>query len=227
MKKINSILVVLVVISVIILGILFFQDKTKKLEDRSYKEIEKIIVGVDSANINIYKSLDNNVRVVIYGTKKDNTEIIEGSKELTVHYTSKDTVCFLKCNKSVDIYVPDKFPELRITTTTGDIYSSDVTVNNMNAFSQDGNITIDKVQNVDVDTTYGDVSIKEINANDDSYIKTNTGDINISKIINLNLNIITEFGHKVVPVIRNEQDYTLKIETNVGIINIDSHEDKS
>ena len=92
MKKINSILVVLVVISVIILGILFFQDKTKKLEDRSYKEIEKIIVGVDSTNINIYKSLDNNVRVVIYGTKKDNTEIIEGSKELTVHYTSKDTV---------------------------------------------------------------------------------------------------------------------------------------
>ena len=64
-SKIKTILIVLVVISIAILGIFFVQDRTKKLEDRKYKEIESLNIYADSANINIYRSTDEQVRVVI------------------------------------------------------------------------------------------------------------------------------------------------------------------
>ena len=53
---IKRILVAIAIISGIILGVLFLQDRTKKIEDRNYKEINKVIIDADTSDINIYKS---------------------------------------------------------------------------------------------------------------------------------------------------------------------------
>ena len=50
---IKRILVAIAIISGIILGVLFLQDRTKKIEDRNYKEINKVIIDADTSDINI------------------------------------------------------------------------------------------------------------------------------------------------------------------------------
>ena len=227
MVNIRNGLTILVVVSLVILIVLFFQDGSKKLEDRIYKDIDKIIINSETANINIYNIEGNNIRVVVHGTKKDSVKLIEGTKSLNIEYDSGSSMCLYKCEKRIDIYVPDNFPIFDIKTKLGNINSNYLSINNIIVNSDAGNISLYKVNNANIVTNLGNIFIKEINANSDSYIKSNIGNIKISKIINLKLDIKTETGSKVVPVIKNNQDYTLKIETNIGNIDIDSHEDKS
>ena len=84
LKIIKTTLIVIAILSALILAILFLQDRTKKLEDRKYKEISKIIIESNSSNINFYKSDDEQVRVVVYGSQKDKVQIVEGTKYLNI-----------------------------------------------------------------------------------------------------------------------------------------------
>ena len=102
---IKRILVAIAIISGIILGVLFLQDRTKKIEDRNYKEINKVIIDADTSDINIYKSKDESVRVVAYGTAKDEVQIIEGSKYLTITKKTSKKTCFLNCKNEIGIYI--------------------------------------------------------------------------------------------------------------------------
>lgn len=227
MKDIKKILMILVIISMVILGILFFQDGSKKLEDRSYKEIDKIILNVDLSDITFHKSKDEIVRVVVVGSSKDKVELIEGTKSLTINQKSKKSVCIFRCNKEIEIYLPDNFKEVVINSDVGDIDSDNQTINNLSIKANVGDVSLYKTNVVDITSNVGDIFIKEINATGNSTIKTDVGDIEIDKIINLNLDINTDLGDKTIPVIKNSQEYTLKIETNVGDIDIDKYEDKS
>ena len=226
-SKIKTILIVLVVISIAILGIFFVQDRTKKLEDRKYKEIESLNIYADSANINIYRSTDEQVRVVIYGTKNDTVEIIEGTRYLNISKTTGKNRCFLNCKNELDIYVPEGFQNIIIKSDIGNITTENVSINNLSITTDVGNVTIDKVNVINVNSNVGNVVIKEINGTNNSSIKTDVGNVNIDKIINLKLAAKSETGSVVIPVIKEELQFTLNIETNIGNIDINSHEVKS
>jgi len=227
MKDIKNVLIVLVAISMVILIILFFQDNTKKLEDRSYKEIDRLIINSENSDISFYKSEDEKVRVIIKGSKKDKIELIEGTKSLTINQEPKNSICFFNCRKEIKIYIPDNFPEVAIKTNKGNVNSDKQTINNILINTKVGNVSLYKTNTVNITSNVGDIFVKEINATNNSTISTDVGNIKISKIINLNLDIKTDLGSKVIPVIKDDQEYTLKIETNVGNIDIDSHENKS
>lgn len=226
-SKIKTILIVLVVISIAILGIFFVQDRTKKLEDRKYKEIESLNIYADSANINIYRSTDEQVRVVIYGTKNDTVEIIEGTRYLNISKTTGKNRCFLNCKNELDIYVPEGFQNIIIKSDIGNITTENVSINNLSITTDVGNVTIDKVNVINVNSNVGNVVIKEINGTNNSSIKTDVGNVNVDKIINLKLAAKSETGSVVIPVIKEELQFTLNIETNIGNIDINSHEVKS
>ena len=105
LRIIKITLIILAILSGTILAILFLQDRTKKLEEREYKEINSIVVATDNANINFHKSKDEKVKVVVYGSSKDFVEIIEGSKSLTISKMTGNTNCFLNCKNEVNIYI--------------------------------------------------------------------------------------------------------------------------
>ena len=226
-SKIKTILIVLVVISIAILGIFFVQDRTKKLEDRKYKEIESLNIYADSANINIYRSNDEQVRVVVYGTKNDTVEIIEGTRYLNISKTTGKNRCFLNCKNELDIYVPNEFKNIIIKSDVGNVTTENVSINNLSITTDVGNVTIDKVNVINVNSNVGNVVIKEINGTNNSSIKTEVGNVNVDKIINLKLAAKSETGSVVIPVIKEELQFTLNIETNIGNIDINSHEVKS
>ena len=220
-------LVAIAIISGIILGVLFLQDRTKKIEDRNYKEINKVIIDADTSDINIYKSKDESVRVVAYGTAKDEVQIIEGSKYLTITKKTSKKTCFLNCKNEIDVYVPEDFDRVEIKVEEGNINVDKVTVKNIVANTELGNISIYKTENVDLTSTTGNIYINIIKATNNSSIKTEVGNINITNTSNLKLEAKSETGSVVIPVIKEEQDFTLKIESKVGNIDIIHHENKS
>ena len=224
---IKRILVAIAIISGIILGVLFLQDRTKKIEDRNYKEINKVIIDADTSDINIYKSKDESVRVVAYGTAKDEVQIIEGSKYLTITKKTSKKICFLNCKNEIDVYVPEDFEKLEIKVEEGNINVDKVTVKNIVANTELGNISIYKTENVDLTSNTGNIYINIIKATNNSSIKTEVGNINITNTSNLKLEAKSETGSVVIPVIKEEQDFTLKIESKVGNIDIIHHENKS
>lgn len=224
---IKRILVAIAIISGIILGVLFLQDRTKKIEDRNYKEINKVIIDADTSDINIYKSKDESVRVVAYGTAKDEVQIIEGSKYLTITKKTSKKTCFLNCKNEIDVYVPEDFDRLEIKVEEGNINVDKVTVKNIVANTELGNISIYKTENVDLTSNTGNIYINIIKATNNSSIKTEVGNINITNTSNLKLEAKSETGSVVIPVIKEDQDFTLKIESKVGNIDIIHHENKS
>ena len=226
-KKIKITLVVIAILSGLILAILFLQDRTKKLEDRSYKEINKIIIDSDTADINFYKSGDEKVRVVVYGTSKDKVQIVEGTKYLTISKETKKKTCILNCKNEIDIYIPDDFEKIELKTSVGNIYAEKVTIKDITINSDIGNVSLDNVNVFNINTNVGNVTINTINAKNNSSIKTDVGNVTIDKLVNLKLDAKSEKGSVVIPYIKEEQEFTLKIESNVGNIDINQYEIKS
>lgn len=226
-KKIKIIIIVLVAISFSILSILFLQDRTRKLENRKYKDINKILITVDSSNINFYNSNDETVRVVIYGTKKDEVKIIEGTKNITIYKNTGNNMCFINCKNIIDIYVPSDFSTIDIKSDEGNINTNDLYINNIIIDTQDGNINIDKTNMVNISSNTGNININELNAKANSSIKTDTGNVYINKSINSYIDVKSSTGFITIPVFKEKQNFTLKIETNEGSIDIDRHENKS
>lgn len=226
-KIIKISLIVLVVISGLILGILFLQDRTRKLEDRKYKEINKINVSSDTSNINFYKSEDEQIRVVVYGSNKDKVEIIEGTKSLIINKETGSKTCLLNCKNEINIYVPEDFENIEINSETGNINVEKVTIKNIKIDSDLGNINIFKTENVNITSNTGNVNINILKATNNSNIKTDVGNVYITNISNLKLETKSETGSVIKPVIKEEQEFTLKIETNVGNIDINHYDNKS
>ncbi len=227
LKIIKTTLIIVAILSGVILAVLFLQDRTKKLEDRNYDDINKIIIESDTSNVNIYKSKNKDVRVVVYGSSKDNVKLIEGTKYLTVSKESKKKNCILNCKNEINIYVPDNFEIINIKSETGNINTESVTIKNLSIESETGNINIDKVNLLNVNNKIGNININTIDAINNCSIKTETGNITIEKIINLKIDSKSETGSVVIPVIKEEQKFTLKLETKVGNIDIKHHENKS
>ena len=225
-NKIKIALVVIALISGAILAVLFLQDRTKKLEDRKYKEISSISLNTDLANVNFYKSEDENVRVVVFGSSKDTVEIIEGSMSLTISKKTGNTTCYLNCKNEVNIYIPEKEVKIDVKSEKGNI-TSDTYISNLVINSDIGNVNLSKVGVLDVVTNIGDVVVSEIGGNFNSNIKTDVGNVLVGTIINLYIDAKSEVGSVVIPVVRDTQEFTLKIETNKGNVEIEHHENKS
>ena len=228
-KKIKITIIVLVAISFSILTVLFLQDRTRKLEDRKYKNINKILITVDSSDINFYKSEDENVRVVVYGTKKDEVKMIEGNKNITIFKNTGNNICFLNCKNVIDIYIPipSEFDSVDIKTDEGNINTNDLFIKNIIVDTQDGNVKIDKTNMVNIISNTGNISINELTSNANSSIKTDTGNVYINTSRNSYISVKSVTGYITIPVFKEKQDFTLKIETNEGNIDIDHHENKS
>ena len=209
----------------VLVGIYVFQDRTKKLEDRRYKDIDKLIINSDVSDINFYKSEDENIRVVIYGLTTDNVELVEGSKELSIDKHGKKGYCLINCRNKIDIYLPSEYNSINITTEVGSINVEEIKVNSLTFNSDSGNVKLGSTNTVNITTNSGNVDIKEIIGTASSSIKTDSGNITIDKISNLKVESNVELGSNEVSTIDGE--FTLKLETNAESINIKEYENKS
>ena len=226
MKKIFKILLAILIVCIIIISLIFlFQDNTKLLEDRKYKDIEELIINSEVASVNFYKSDDLNTRVVIYGLTSDNVELIEGNKELSINKRGANGFCLINCDNKIDVYLPTDLKKLSITTDVGSINTQNIIADSINIKTDVGNISIGKTNVVNITTNVGSVSVKQIEGTSNSFIKTDVGSINIEKISNLKIESNVELGSS--DIINSDGEFILKLETNVGSVKVSNYENKS
>jgi len=226
MKKILKILcIIFIVLLLSFLCIYLLQDKSKLLEDRKYKDINKLVINSEVSDINFYKSEDEFTRVVIYGLSKDKVELVEGNKELSIDKHGSKSYCLINCDNKIDIYLPNDLDSLNITTDVGSVNTESVYVSSLTIKSDVGSINVGVSNIVNIITNVGSVSIKEISGTDNSLVKTDVGSITIDKISNLKVESNVDFGNN--DIVNNDGEFILKLETNVGSVKVKEYENKS
>ncbi len=201
----------IIILSTIIVGLIifmvwglgtnhkFFDVKQDKLYTKTYNldEITKIKTNVKSYDLEFKESINDLIKVEIYGNEKNKRNIKLGvnNNELYINETGS-IICFGFCfssNKAV-IYLPKKYTgEFDITTVSGDI-----------------DILVDALNNVNLKTTSGDVSTKTVK---DAKITTTSGDVRILKGSNIEISSVS--GN-----IKIEETKKVKAKTTSGDVDI-------
>ena len=218
-KKKFFILMGFILIGVIIL--LVFEDGTRIRLEKKYNSLEKITIDSDLANIEVKYIGSDDINIVVYGKKRDEIIVSEGNKSLKLSKKSSRSFCLLNCDDKIILYLPKYFKYLNIKTDLGNVDTREVNFEEIIIYSNVGKINIGNVNEVIINNEIGDTYIKEIDAKGNSTISTNTGNVTINNIKNLNVNAESVTG-KVNVSTRNDDsnEYVIDISSEIGDIKV-------
>lgn len=133
--------------------------------------INKIDLNVYSTDVEIKESKTNNLKIEYYSNKNEDKLIKNENNIISINEEESKTICIGICSnrKRVVIYVPSNYiGSYNIKSTSGDVNSS-----------------IDLIENeVDINTTSGDIKLKDITY---ANIFTTSGNVNINNVNKVNL----------------------------------------
>ena len=166
------IIVILALIGVIIWGIksgngFTFFEKPVIIYDNTFEKIASINVDVTSYDVELKESNNDTIKVEISGSKKnqDKFHVEEENGNLTINENGS-SVCIGFClDGAITIYLPNQDIIYHHKSSSGNIYSD-----------------ID-LGSVDINTTSGDITLKNIN---DGTISSTSGYINVANANKLN-----------------------------------------
>lgn len=128
--------------------------------------LSKIAINTDSADIEVMKSRENNISVLVYADDSNISDykVNVDNNILNINIESKKCIgfCFDSIKSKVVVYVPIDYS------------------NNINIYNNYGDVSVGNLEkaNITVDEDCGDVSIK---SGDIVIVKNSYGDININK----------------------------------------------
>ena len=166
------IIVILALIGVIIWGIksgngFTFFEKPVIIYDNTFEKIASINVDVTSYDVELKESNNDTIKVEISGSKKnqDKFHVEEENGNLTINENGS-SVCIGFClDGTITIYLPNQDITYHHKSSSGNIYSD-----------------ID-LRSVVINTTSGDITLKNIN---DGTISSISGNINVANANKLN-----------------------------------------
>ncbi|MBQ3475296.1 MAG: DUF4097 family beta strand repeat protein [Bacilli bacterium] len=107
----------------------------------------------------------------------------------------------------------------KVSLSTGDVNIE--SVNSIESSSSTGDVNINKVNSyMDIETSTGDIYIKEANINKNSNLKASTGDVEVKKLNNVYIDADTSTGDVNVKNNNRKSDVELKVRTSTGDIDI-------
>ena len=150
--------------------------------DEYYDNTFSIInVSASASEIYVKESLEEKVRVVIYGNK-DKIDVKVNNNELLISSTEKGCTwfCFNKTVARIEIYLPKNYKNtLDITNNYGDIEIGEFLNATIHINEDCGDVEIDGGNNIAVDNDYGDVTIGTAHI---ANIEESCGDIKINSV---------------------------------------------
>lgn len=182
-----SIMAIVVIIVLVFLlsgngGTIFnmYKNSSTLLLEKNYKEpIKDINIESITANVTIKEAQDNQIRVEIYGSEKQNASSTLENETLTISLKNKSFCfgfCFIK--DEVVLYLPKEIQaNLKIKTTSGDMYVESFLVN-VDLKSTSGDIKIGEVNKATLSTVSGDISLQK---GTDINVTTTSGEIQIQE----------------------------------------------
>ena len=210
-----------VFILIVVIILLVFEDGTRIRLETKYDSLDKITMDSDLANIEVKYIGSDDINILVYGKKNDEIIVNEGNKSLELTKKSSRSFCLLNCDDKIILYLPKYFKYLNIKTDLGNVDTTKVNFEKIIVDSKVGKINIGNVNEVIINNEIGDTYIKEIDAKGNSTISTNTGNITIKNIKNLNVNAESVTG-KVAVSTRNDDsnEYVIDISSEIGDIKV-------
>lgn len=188
------------------------------LFEEIYQELpNKIKVKVNSADILIKNSSDDNVHIKIYADKEKIKKYdVDTDNGLNISVQNKNCIgfCFNIIRSKVIIYLPSNYDkELILNNNYGDIEIDSFENLSVTANLDAGDIDIKKVNIASIDNNYGDISIDIVNK---ASIKESCGDVSVNKA--KNISVINNYGDINI---KNVTEH-INLENNCGDIDIEN-----
>ena len=213
------IIVILALIGVIIWGIksgngFTFFEKPVIIYDNTFEKIASINVDVTSYDVELKESNNDTIKVEISGSKKnqDKFHVEEENGNLTINENGS-SVCIGFClDGTITIYLPNQDITYHHKSSSGNIYS-DIDLRSVVINTTSGDITLKNINDGTVSSNSGNINIKNANKLN---VSATSGDISLDELKNLVAN--TQSGNIKVRSITSKMDIT----TTSGDINISS-----
>lgn len=213
------IIVILALIGVIIWGIksgngFTFFEKPVIIYDNTFEKIASINVDVTSYDVELKESNNDIIKVEISGSKKnqDKFHVEEENGNLTINENGS-SVCIGFClDGTITIYLPNQDITYHHKSSSGNIYS-DIDLRSVVINTTSGDITLKNINDGTVSSTSGNINIRNANKLN---VSATSGDISLDEPKNLVAN--TQSGNIEVRSITSKMDIT----TTSGDINISS-----
>jgi len=155
---------------------------TTKIYDQTYEEnFKNIEIDADVSDIYIKKSLDNKVRVIVYGEKKE-LKVQNTKEELKVRFQEKKCIgiCLNMKKSKVEVYIPESYQEkLTIKNNYGDIKIDHFSEASIEVEEDCGDVSIIAGKKIIVNNNYGDIKVGEAKF---AKLKESCGDITVRKV---------------------------------------------
>lgn len=204
--------------------------------DETYNiDFNEININTDSSEVYIKESLDNEIKVVIYGDK-EHTKVDTANNKLSIISTNKKCIgfCFNTKVSKVEVYLPNDYNKLVIINNKyGDIEVGKFLNANIKIKEDCGDVSVLGGSIVNINNDYGDIilgtakkaiineSAGDIEVKDVESIeaKNSYGDIEISKV-NEYINITSECGDVEIDNLNLEKNSYIK--NSLGDITINN-----
>ncbi len=259
MKTRELLIILIVLLILLIIGLVAFlvfylsgksrwtngkgQKSSQVIFDSNYQlaEVEKLEILSSAGDVEFKQSMDEQIKVTIYGQNPEDLTIDFVENQLKIDYTKKKRkITFFHFVKNdMVIYLPKEFAkQIDMKVNYGDIQAEDFESASFqieedcgdvhlgkvkNAFIQNhyGNIKIVEVKNkLEIESDCGDVKIGSVTLLEDSWIVNSLGDIKIGQTNEIYMDAKTDLGD--VKINRNERhsEICLKIENHCGDIKV-------
>ena len=213
------IIVILALIGVIIWGIksgngFTFFEKPVIIYDNTFEKIASINVDVTSYDVELKESNNDTIKVEISGSKKnqDKFHVEEENGNLTINENGS-SVCIGFClDGTITIYLPNQDITYHHKSSSGNIYS-DIDLRSVVINTTSGDITLKNINDGTISSTSGNINVANANKLN---VSATSGDISLDETKNIIAN--TKSGNIEVRSITSKMDIT----TTSGDINISS-----
>lgn len=214
MKK--ELLILLSIFIAIIVLILIFEEGTVKLESRKYSRINEIIIDADIVDIEINKTYEKELKVVVFGHKNDKLILTNEEDVLSIEKKYSKSFCLINCYNKILIYLPKELNSIAIKHQFGDITIKN-SVKDINIETENSDILIEKTNIINLDMKDGNIKIKSLDAIGNSNINVNNADVIIEKINNTKVEITKNITKKEL---YKKSKYLLKIYSKYGDVEV-------
>ena len=179
------IIVILALIGVIIWGIksgngFTFFEKPVIIYDNTFEKIASINVDVTSYDVELKESNNDTIKVEISGSKKnqDKFHVEEENGNLTINENGS-SVCIGFClDEAITIYLPNQDIIYHHKSSSGNIYS-DIDLRSVVINTTSGDITLKNINDGTVSSTSGNINIRNANKLNAS---ATSGDISLDEV---------------------------------------------
>lgn len=262
MKNRNIIIILIILLVIIIIGLIAFlvmslngkgsfmfnfgnfgRKSTDKIFEESYnsQEINNLEILSNAADIKIENAMDENIRVVVYGNNSSNVKVDFYNNKLTIDNSrhSQKWSFFSSYINEIVVYVPEDYAnEINIKNNYGNCQADNLENATINIDADCGNIKLQKVKNINVKCSYGNVDIEtvlnkiqvtsdcgnvkinDLQIKEDSSIKSDYGNVKINHTSNIYIEANVDLGDVKIKNNNRSAEITLKIDADCGDVKV-------